>query len=261
GLASAFTVQHMLERDLFEKRLQDQKPLYLHEFLYPVMQGYDSVAMNVDVEIGGTDQTFNMLAGRMLLQKMRHKEKIVVATTLLENPKTGEKLMSKSLGNFIALDETARSMFGKIMALPDEVVEAVFFDCTLLPEEKIKTFLSMHPKEAKKALAKEIVRMYHGEKSAAAAASDFESAFSKGEAPADTDEIELKAGLREALLEAGIIASNAEFKRLGDAGAIRVVGEDTKIYDPSARPFGKTLRIGKHRFVRIRNETPRGESL
>ncbi len=136
-LASHFTVQRMLERDNFEKRLKEQKPLYVHEFFYPLMQGYDSVALKADVEIGGTDQTFNMLAGRTLVKAYQNREKIVVTTTLLENPVTGEKLMSKSLGTGIGLDENATDMFGKTMALPDEAIIQCFIDCTYLSMEEI----------------------------------------------------------------------------------------------------------------------------
>ena len=114
-LASHFTVQQMIERDIFQKRIKENKPLYVHEFFYPLMQGYDSVALNVDMEVGGTDQTFNMLAGRILVKAYQKREKFVITTTLLEHPVTGEKLMSKSLGTGVGLDEPPNQMFGKVM--------------------------------------------------------------------------------------------------------------------------------------------------
>src|SRR5690606_18624216 len=130
----------MIERDIFQKRLKEKKPLYVNEFFYPFMQGYDSVVLEADVEVGGTDQIFNMLAGRELVRQLQNREKIVVSTTLLENPATGEKLMSKSLGTGIALNQDPKEMFGKVMALPDEAVIQCFIDCTFVSMEKIKQY-------------------------------------------------------------------------------------------------------------------------
>ena len=127
NLASNFTVQQIISRDMFQKRLKEEKPIYLHEFFYPLMQGYDSVAMDVDVEVCGTDQIFNALAGRTLLKKLKNKEKFVVALTLMENPKTGE-LMSKSKGTGVFLGGTAENMFGQIMSQPDEMMEILFIN-------------------------------------------------------------------------------------------------------------------------------------
>src|SRR3989338_2123366 len=163
NLASNFTVQQMIERDMFQKRIQDKKPLYLHELFYPLMQGYDSVAMDVDMEMCGNDQKFNALAGRTLLKKLKNKEKFVFITTLLENPKTGEKMMSKSLGAGIFLDWDAHQMFGGAMAQPDENMKQLFTDCTWLSLEEIENILNSHPKEAKMRLAFEITKIYHGE--------------------------------------------------------------------------------------------------
>ena len=138
NLASNFTVQQMLERDMFEKRIAEEKPIYLHEFFYPLMQGYDSVELDVDAEMCGTDQKFNALVGRSLMKKLKNKEKFVIITTLLENPVTGEKMMSKSLGTGVFLDESADNMYGKLMAQPDENLPQLFIDCTYVCIEEIE---------------------------------------------------------------------------------------------------------------------------
>lgn len=189
GLAQNFTVQQMLERDMFEKRIAGGIPVYLNEFLYPLLQGYDSVAMDVDIEIGGTDQTFNMLAGRTLQKHFHKKEKFVIATTLLEHPVTKKKIMSKSEGNYIALNDSPQDMFGKTMALPDEkMITQMFVDCTYVPMAEIAKIAEDmvtggNPRDAKVRLAKEIVRLYHGDAEADKAEQYFVETFSKGQIP------------------------------------------------------------------------------
>ena len=162
NLASNFTVQRMLERDMFKKRLKEQKPIFVHEFFYPLMQGYDSVALEVDVEMCGNDQKFNALCGRTLLQRYKNKEKFVFITTLLENPKTKEKMMSKSLWTWVFLDMSNIDMYGKIMAQPDENIPQLFTDCTYKTLDEIgqikKQLLGWktNPKDIKMKLAFEI---------------------------------------------------------------------------------------------------------
>lgn len=258
GLAANFTVQQMIERDNFQKRIKENKPLYVHEFFYPLMQGYDSVALDADVEIGGTDQTFNMLAGRTLLKSYKNKEKIVVTTTLLENPVTGEKLMSKSLGTGIALNENPTNMFGKTMALPDEAVIQCFIDCTYLSMNQIaqiRTNLESgtNPRDVKMALAKEIVKMYHGSEVADKAEEYFVSTFQKKEIPDDVEEIKVSAGTKlvDILAEKGIVKSKSDFRRLIDEGAIAWV-QGEKISDPNfVLETEGVLKVGKKRFVKI----------
>jgi tyrosyl-tRNA synthetase len=250
-LASAFTVQQMIERDMFEKRIEAGKPVYLHEFLYPLAQGYDSVAMDVDVEMGGTDQTFNMLAGRILQKKYNNKEKFVISTTLLENPTTGKKLMSKSEGSYIALNDSANDMYGKTMALSDEVVRQMFIDTTLLPLDTIEKILKKHPKEAKMRLARELVIMYHDEAAADEAEKNFVSIFSRGGIPSDIPETSVEKGtvLKDALKTLEL--SNSELRRLVEAGAISEIGGKT-VRDLNRHVEREmTLRIGKHRFLKI----------
>ena len=243
NLASNFTVQQILERDMFEKRLAENKPLYLHELFYPLMQGYDSVAMEVDMEMCGNDQKFNAMAGRTLLRKLKDKEKFVFITTLLENPLTGEKMMSKSVGTGVFLDWEADQMFGGIMSQPDENMRQLFTDCTWLHLNEIEEILNDHPKDSKLRLAREIVKIYHGEKVADRSQENFIETFSKGAVPKDI--LEVKASndqpLAEILIEHGLISSKSEFNRLSEAGAIEE--KENGVY-----------RIGKHRFIKIVRE-------
>ncbi|MDO8518197.1 MAG: tyrosine--tRNA ligase [bacterium] len=256
NIASNFTVQQMLERDMFEKRIEAGKLVYLHEFLYPLMQGYDSVAMDVDVEVGGTDQTFNMLVGRTLQKRIHTKEKFVISTTLLENPATGKKLMSKSEGDYIALNDSPSDMYGKTMALSDVVLRQMFVDTTLLPISEIDSILQLHPKEAKMRLARELVGIYHTKEAAQKAEKNFVSTFSEGGVPSDIQEAVVQKGalLHEALEKLG--ESKSELRRLAEAGAIGEVlpaGRQVVVFKDINTPVERnlTLRIGKHRFLKI----------
>ncbi len=258
-LASSFTVQHMIERDMCEKRIQKGSPVYLHEFLYPLMQGYDSVAMDVDVEIGGSDQIFNMLAGRILQRKYNNKEKFVIATALLENKKTGRKLMSKSEGNFVGLSDQPALMYGKIMALPDSTIIQVFTDCTLVLREDIERISreiseGKNPRDIKMELAREIVSLYHGKNKALAAEKQFVETFQKKEFPNDALAISVAKGavLQEVLVKAGVVSSNSEFRRLLAAGAVLNVANGAKINDPQFKIIEPlNIKIGKRKFLKI----------
>jgi len=256
NLASHFTVQRMLERDIFEKRIKERKPLYVHEFFYPLMQGYDSVALNADVEIGGTDQTFNMLAGRALVKDYQDKEKIVMTTTLLENPITGEKLMSKSLGTGIALNESINNMFGKVMALPDEAIIQMFTDCTYLSTEEIKKMenelkVGFNPKDLKMILAYEIVKMYYSEKDAEKAKEYFISVFQKKDLPDEIPEFKLaEMNIVDVLFETKLAESKGDAKRLIKQGAIEVNGKKiTSINEVVEK--GSVIQKGKRFFAKI----------
>ena len=256
NLASNFTVQQMIERDMFQKRIKEEKPIHLHEFLYPLMQGYDSVVMEVDVEVCGTDQVFNALAGRTLLKKLKNKEKFVVAVTLMENPKTGE-LMSKSRGTGIFLDASSNDMYGQVMAQPDEMIEILFVNNTLLSLDEIKGFMELNPKESKMRLAKEIVKIFYGEKEAEKAEENFENTFSRGEFPEDALVIVAKKEekIMDVLVNNKIVESKMEFRRLVEAGAISDY-PDKKISDPN-EIMGDTerkIKIGKKTFVVLKPE-------
>ncbi|MEK7505460.1 MAG: tyrosine--tRNA ligase [Patescibacteria group bacterium] len=257
-IASTFTVQQMLERDMFERRVRENKPVYLHEFFYPLMQGYDSVAMNVDVEMGGTDQTFNMLTGRTLQKKYNNKEKFIITTTLLEDPSTGKKLMSKSEGSYIALNDGPAEMFGKTMALPDGVIKQMFIDTTLLSVSEIEVILKDRPRDSKIRLAFELVRLYHGATAAENAKKNFESVFSGGGDPSSlAKEVVVKEGdtLKDLIVMSGAASSMSAAHRLIEEGAVTRL-PDTKISDAhmkiSSQEKGAIFRFGKKHFVKIR---------
>lgn len=249
-LASNFTVQQMIERDAFKKRLNEQKPLYVHEFFYPLMQGYDSVALNTDCEIGGTDQTFNMLAGRVLLKRYKDKEKFVITTTLLENPETGEKLMSKSLGTGIGVNERSEDMFVKIMKFPDCTIRQLFIDCTRLPMLEVERYITKmnngeNPRDIKLILAHEIVKMYHGEK-AADDARDFWLSTISEKTNQNTIELLVSDVCQiEAIAATAASVSKSQLRRLAKQGAVRLNGK--KVSDLSREDFcsGDVLSIGK----------------
>jgi len=250
-LTSNFTVQQMMERDMFEKRLKEEKPIYLHEFLYPVMQGYDSVAMDIDVELCGTDQIFNALAGRTLIKRYKNKEKFVIAVNLMENPKTKE-LMSKSRGTGVFLDSGPNKMYGQIMAQPDEMIEVLLLNLTRIPVIEIRELVAtIPPKELKMKAAFEIVSKMYGEKDANAAQNNFEETFSKGGVPEDMKEINTDGVLADILVENKIVESKSEFRRLVDSNAVTV--NDEKINDHLFEiKEDSIVRVGKHRFVKIK---------
>jgi tyrosyl-tRNA synthetase len=258
-LASNFTVQQMIERDMYQKRLKEGAPIHLHEFMYPLMQGYDSVAMDVDAELCGTDQIFNALAGRTLLRKLKNKEKFVIALNLISNPATGQ-LMSKSNGTGVFIDQSANDLFGAIMALPDPMLEPLFVNCTRIPLGEKAGIMAKGPRDAKAIIAGDIVKRFHGEKAAKEAEEAFEKTFAKGGVPDDVLEVKFSKGdsLAELLIKAGVVESKADWRRLIDGGAVHAVvgvsddAKDEKIVDPNFIPKKTTvLKIGKRRFVKV----------
>jgi len=257
-LASHFTEQQIIERDMFRDRLKTGRVIGLHEFLYPLMQGYDSVALNVDMEIGGTDQTFNMLAGRKLQKIFNRKEKFVLTTKLLEHPRTGKKLMNKSEGGLINLDDAPDEMFGKLMALDDASMFPIARLSTEMPlarlselETKVKN-KTLNPRDAKIEIAEEVVSLYCGKKEAKRARKEFVRVFSKKEAPEEAEKLEImnkKIGAVDLLIAAGV-KSRSEARRLIEQGAVSV--DNAAITDPDQKvASGKVLKIGKHRFFEI----------
>ncbi|MFA6445873.1 MAG: tyrosine--tRNA ligase, partial [Candidatus Paceibacterota bacterium] len=256
-LASFFTVSQLLERDMFQERLKAGKEIHLHEFLYPLFQAYDSVTMDVDMEIGGNDQTFNMLAGRTLLRKMKNKEKFVLTTKLLTDP-TGKK-MGKTEGNMINLDDSYGDMFGKIMSWSDEMILIGFELCTNVSISEIENikqgFLSgTNPKDAKIRLAKEIVSIYHSREEADKAERDFIETFSNKGVPEEMETISAEKGemLIDICLKTGLVKSKTEFRRLIEDGAITYVESGEKISDPDIKIENKQIyKIGKRRFLKV----------
>lgn len=256
-LASNFTVQQMLERDMFQNRVKEGKPVYIHEFLYPLMQGYDSVAMDVDGEIGGNDQTFNMLAGRDLLKSLKNKEKFVVATKLLVDA-TGKK-MGKSENNMVALDQSADEMFGKVMSWGDDLILPGFeilTEISLSEVQSIRESLAkeVNPRDFKVRLAFEVVKMYHGEKFAKEAEENFENTFAKGGIPEDALEVSVAQGskLIDIFIIQQIVISKSEFRRLVIEGAMTHMESNVKIEDPEALVQNGTYKVGKRRFIKIK---------
>jgi len=264
-LTSKFTVARILERDDFQKRYRDGVGISLHELLYPMAQAYDSVAIGADVEIGGTDQLFNLLAGRDLMERLGMEPQVCLTLPLLEGT-DGEQKMSKSYGNYIGLTDEPYDMFGKVMSIPDEIMVKYYRLCTALGVdaiERIETGLadgSLHPNEAKRRLAREIVALYHGIEPAASAEGAFDRVFKRHEIPDDIPEVRVEHGesvhLPAVMKAAGLAPTNNEARRLIDAGAVKVDGAPVTIghgeYDvPWAELVGKVLQVGKRRYARI----------
>ncbi|MCX6788846.1 MAG: tyrosine--tRNA ligase [bacterium] len=257
-LSAHFTVQQMLERSMFQERMKAGKPIGLHEFLYPLMQGYDSVVMDVDLEIGGTDQTFNMLAGRTLLKSMKGKEKFVITNRLLEDPTTGKK-MSKTEGTLINLDDEPNDMFGKVMACPDELMLHIMELSTLMTATRIEELKNKlkkgeNPRDIKLVVAKEVVSLYHSGKEADEAHAEWLRVFSKKERPEDAPKLKLKSkqiSLLELVLATGV-PSKSEARRLIEQNAVKINDAVKKDGNElvTLRP-GDVIRIGKHRFFEI----------
>jgi len=249
GLASHTTVQQMSARDMFQERIKNEKPIGLHEFLYPLMQGYDSVAMKIDGEVGGNDQTFNMLVGRDLEKKLINKDKLVFATKLLVDAESGKK-MSKTEGGLISLSDSPQDMFGKTMkTVPDEMTELVFRLCTEKPVEWIEDKKRSEPYDFKKELASELVRMYYDEKEAMKAWQEWDRVFSKGELPSEMEEVKT-AKLVELV---GLVTqgSSSSAKILIDQGAVKVNGGVKKEWNLMPKE-GDVIQIGPKKFVKVK---------
>ncbi len=261
-LASRYTVARMLERDDFHKRYHEQRPISVHEFLYPLIQGWDSVMLKADVELGGTDQKFNLLVGRELQKETGQAPQVVIMMPLLEGT-DGVNKMSKSLGNYIGINEPASEIFGKVMSISDELMLRYYELLSDIPTEKLYALRDdikegwLHPMEAKKRLAAEIVARYHGEEAAKAAREGFESQFSKGQLPDDIPDAVIawesdNMLLAKVMALVGVAASVSEGKRLIKGGGVELDG--AKQTDPDVRilPGEYLIKAGKRRFVRVR---------
>ncbi|MFL6247566.1 MAG: tyrosine--tRNA ligase [Thermoanaerobaculia bacterium] len=263
-LAAKYTLARILERDDFRKRFDARQPIALHELLYPLSQGYDSVALKCDVEMGGTDQLFNLLVGRDLMREYGQEPQVVLTMPLLEGLDGIEK-MSKSLGNYIGIDEEPGSIFGKVMSISDELMWKYYLLCTDLTPAQVAERRQRvesgqeHPMEAKKALAKSIIRDFHDEAAAEAAEAEFRRVFSERQAPTEVEETTLPASdeaqlLTKVITSAGLAESNKDAQRLIAQGGVLV--DDVKIdstrhtLDASA---GKSylLKVGKRRFAKV----------
>ena len=260
-LAAKHTVARMLEREDFKKRYQSEQPISIHEFLYPLIQGYDSVALKADVELGGTDQKFNLLVGRELQKEYGQEPQCIVMMPLLEGL-DGVNKMSKSLGNYIGINEPAKEIFGKVMSVSDVLMYRYYelVSTVSLPElEKLKSDVrsgALHPMEAKKRLGVELADRFCGAAQGAAARAEFEKVFSKKDMPDDIPVAEIawegeKMKLAKIIALAGAAKSNSEARRLIQQNAVEV--DQTPVKDSDAElPSGTyVLRVGKKRFVKV----------
>ena len=264
SLCSKYTVARMLERDDFSKRYSNQQPISVHEFLYPLLQGYDSVAIKADVELGGTDQKFNLLVGRELQRDYGQEPQVVLTMPLLEGT-DGVQKMSKSYDNYIGVDEAPREMFGKVMSISDVMMLRYYellSDIDNAGLEKLKADIesgALHPKSAKVNLAKEIVTRFHSEAAADEAAREFDQIFKRGKLPDKIPTHSVEWGEKEkvwlitTLKDAGVISSTSEGRRLIKQGAISIEGE--KVTDAefsiTKNDGEKIVKVGKKRFVKL----------
>ena len=266
-VCSKFTVARILERDDFTKRYQSQTPIALHEFLYPVMQAYDSVMIKADVEMGGTDQLFNLLAGRELMEKMGMEPQIALTMPLLEGT-DGVKKMSKSYGNYIGLTDEPSDMFGKVMSIPDELMVKYYRLAStesVSAIDEIEAGLAndeLHPNKVKRALARNIVAAYYDEEQANAAEEQFDLVFKKHDVPDDIAEFapdlapneEGLVYLAKIIHDAGLAQSVGEARRLIDGGGVKLNGDAVapKVYNVEPEKLKDcVLQVGKRKFIKL----------
>lgn len=262
-LAGSYTLARMMERDDFRSRFATNQPIGLHELLYPLVQGYDSVALEADVELGGHDQIFNLLVGRDLMKDREMEPQVVLTVPLLVGLDGVEK-MSKSLGNHIAVEDSAKEIYGKTMSIPDDLMWDWLIALTDLPQDDVDARRqqvsegTLHPKAVKQELARSMTAEYHGMNAAAAAAAEFEAVFSTGGVPESVPEISLTGPQRlaQVLAAAHLASSNREARRLLEQGAVSINGE--RVSDPASKLTAQSdaylVKVGKRRFVRIRIE-------
>ena len=257
-LAAQKTVAQMIQRDSFKTRLDAGEDVFLHEMLYPIMQGYDSVCVESDVELGGTDQTFNNLVGRDLQKASGQKPQIVLVMPILAGL-DGKEKMSKSKGNYIGVTDEPNDMFGKVMSIPDELMENYFTLLTDLPAGRIAIFTDpsqTHPRAAKADLGKMIVAQYHGQAAAESAAEEFDRVFKQHDVPADMPEIAVSAGpigIVELICLARFAESRGQAKRLVKQGAVSIDAQTIASIDAEVEPAdGQVLKVGKRRFGQLK---------
>ncbi|AEH45770.1 tyrosyl-tRNA synthetase [Thermodesulfatator indicus DSM 15286] len=259
-LCAKYTVARMLERDDFKKRFESHRPIAIHELIYPLIQAYDSVALEADVELGGTDQLFNLLVGRDIQREYSQEPQIVMTVPILEGL-DGVQKMSKSLGNYIGITEPPQEMFGKIMSISDELMWRYYELLTDVPLDQIARWKEeaasgkINPKDLKINLAKIIVAQYHSEEAAEKAAQEFEKVFAKGGLPEDIPQVEVPAGevwLPRFLKEQGLVKSTSEARRLISQGGVHLDGEKVRQEDILFEAGHEyVLRVGKKRFLKI----------
>jgi tyrosyl-tRNA synthetase len=260
-LAAKYTVAQILEREDFAKRMQKGQPISIHELLYPLAQGYDSVALKADVELGGTDQTFNLLVGRELQRQFGQEPQVIMTTPLLEGLDGVEK-MSKSVGNYVGITEAPSEMFGKLMSISDDLMYRYYLLLTDRSVQEIEGIKKMHPRQAKEELAKTIVADFHGKDAAETAAAEFRKVFSEKQLPEEMETMTFKAGrypVLELLRQSAMVASNSDARRLIRQGAVSIrtdsqdsnkIGSETGmiVFEPG---HSYILKVGTRRFKKI----------
>jgi len=259
-LASKYTVARILERDDFSQRLKEGVPVYMHEIVYPLCQAYDSIAIKADVELGGTDQKFNLIVGRELMREFGMEPQVILTMPILEGT-DGVRKMSKSLGNYIGITESPSGMFGKIMSIPDNLIVKYFELTTDIFPHKLEEYRqsltreSINPRDVKFDLAKTLVRMYYSAKAAEEAALEFEKIFTKKETPEEIEEIKISGveiNIVDLLIKSGLIGSRSEAKRKIREGAIDIDGTPIKDVNYTLKLLKPIiLKAGKRRFLKI----------
>ncbi|MGZ8262539.1 MAG: tyrosine--tRNA ligase [Burkholderiales bacterium] len=260
-LAATHTVARMLERDDFAKRYRSNQPIAIHEFLYPLVQGYDSVALEADVELGGTDQKFNLLMGRELQKHFGQKPQVILTMPLLEGL-DGVNKMSKSLGNYVGINEPPHEIFGKLMSISDELMWRYidllsFASVFTINDWKQQVSAGANPRDIKVAFAQEIVERFHGRAAAQAALADFEARFRQGGIPENMPEVRLSGGgtgigIQQVLKQAGLVSSTSEAMRMIEQGGVKLNGE--KVSDRALKLSSgveAVLQVGKRKFARV----------
>ncbi|MDD4627908.1 MAG: tyrosine--tRNA ligase [Candidatus Peribacteraceae bacterium] len=256
-IASNFTVQQMMVREMFQRRIKEDNPIALHEFLYPLMQGYDSVILDVDFEVGGNDQLFNMLCGRTLQQAFGKREKFVLTTRLIEG--TDGRKMSKTYNNCVYIEDEPNDMYGKIMSVKDELILTYMECCTGIPMEEIAAAKKemekgANPKDHKARLAREIVTLYHGAAAAQKAEAEFSKVFKDKGIPDDVPELKVKKGtpLIDVLVQGKLAPSKSEARRLIEQGGVSIDGK--VVSSVEAKSEAGLVKVGKRKFLMIHYE-------
>jgi tyrosyl-tRNA synthetase len=258
-LTATYTVAQILERDSFMKRYKDGQPISVHEFLYPLMQGWDSVELHADVELGGNDQLFNLMVGRELQKQQGQKPQICLTTPIIEGL-DGVQKMSKSLGNYIGVTDPPSQMFGKCMSIPDALMEKYFTVLTDVPEIEIQELMSGHPRDAKVSLARRIVEEYHDPAAADSAVAEFDRVFKQGGLPDEVPVVDIPAdALRQgsmlvanALAIAKLCGSSSEGRRLIKGGGVKLDGAKVRDEKASVRAGEYLLQSGKRKVAKVR---------
>lgn len=264
-LSARSTVARMLERDDFSTRYREERPIYIHEFFYPLMQGYDSVALKADVELGGTDQKFNLIMARHIQREYGQEPEVAVIMPLIEGTDGAQK-MSKSLGNYIGINEPPKEIYGKTMSIPDHLIVRYFELVTDVPMAEIRRIQagmedgSLNPRDGKMRLAREIVALFHGREAATAAEEEFRQVFGLGALPTEIPEFLVEDGhltegriwIARLVCLAGLAASNSEARRLVEQGAVQLDGERITDAGTDIEPrSGMVLQVGKRRVARL----------